>query len=29
MDKEPITIQGLEKLKIELDEFKNNKRQRL
>ena len=29
MDKEPITIQGLEKLKIELDEFKNNKRPKI
>ena len=26
MDKEPITVQGLEKLKIELDELKNVKR---
>ena len=26
MDKEPITIQGLEKLKLELDELKNIKR---
>ena len=29
MDKEPITTQGLEKLKIELDEFKNNKRPKM
>ena len=29
MDKEPITTQGLEKLKIELDEFKNNKRPKI
>ncbi len=29
MDKEPITIQGLEKLKIELDEFKNSKRPKI
>jgi transcription elongation factor GreA len=26
MDKEPITVQGLEKLKLELDELKNVKR---
>ena len=26
MDKEPITINGLEKLKIELNDLKNNKR---
>ena len=29
MDKEPVTIQGLEKLKIELDEFKNKKRPKI
>jgi transcription elongation factor GreA len=29
MDKEPITIQGLEKLKIELDELKNIKRPKI
>ena len=29
MDKEPITIQGLEKLKVELDELKNIKRPKL
>ena len=26
MDKEPITIEGLKKLKIELEDLKNNKR---
>ena len=26
MDKEPVTVNGLEKLKIELDHLKNNKR---
>ena len=29
MDKEPITIQGLEKLKVELDELKNIKRPKI
>ena len=29
MDKEPITIQGLEKLKIELSELKNTKRPKI
>ena len=29
MDKEPITIQGLEKLKLELDELKNIKRPKI
>ena len=29
MDKEPITVQGLEKLKLELDELKNVKRHQI
>ena len=29
MDKEPLTIQGLEKLKVELDELKNIKRPKI
>ena len=29
MNKEPITIQGLEKLKVELDELKNIKRPKI
>ena len=28
MDKEPITVAGLEKIKAELEELKNKKRQR-
>ena len=29
MDKEPITVNGLKNLKIELDDLKNNKDQKL